>query len=200
MTEHYLFSSGRLSDYLQALTDNIKTKIYYLSEKEIQDPAFEHKISQMNARNTLIVPVLNEAEIGFKESKVEVTGDSYRSLGRPSIVNATKLTVFIPFHGTPDLFNFSPSTFSHSYPLANVKSQELVLEFIVRSHETIDKVRQDTHIIISDIKWWLGNVFTDVEIFNHALPGIINTAVAYRKEQLAKTKKLGDDLGFKRRD
>ncbi len=200
MTENLLFSTGRLSDYLQSCTETLRSQIQNFPENEITSPNFELQISQLVSRNIIKIPVLNEEGIEYKEETIEVPNDPYLNLGMASTRKAMKINFYVPFSGESAIFNFQPREFTLNFPRGTIKNKEIVLEYIVSHSMTEENIKNAYLQEISKIKEWIGKAEKQIGEYNNAIPVVVNEAVAYKRAKIEESKKRAANFGTKRRD
>ena len=201
MKETLLFSEPSLRSYLQALTDQIRSKIKNFSEQELLDSNFPLRISQLVTQNSLKLPVLDHGKTEFKEEEVERDVDTpFRNVPGRKIGKGKKFTFFVPFEGSAILFNYRPGQFTTNPPVGQIQGKELILEFTVSVSEGAIKAKAQCDEMVFDINRNLVNVESEVAEFNKAIPNLINGSVANRKAEIEKAKKEANDIGLKRRN
>ncbi len=92
----------------------------------------------------------------------------------------TLFTVLVPFKGDPDFFKWTPSHYTTVFPHADLKDNEIKLEFKVLNTQKFDL---DTSVEsqVNDINQYLSWVKEDVESFSKQLETDIRRAIKERK-------------------
>src|SRR4030042_1298093 len=70
-------------------------------------------------------------QMAYGDAQVNVTGRFEYDIfdGRPTYVNGTRLTFFVPYEGDGELFQCKPSTFNYNPPRADVREGELIFTY-----------------------------------------------------------------------
>jgi hypothetical protein len=193
-----LFSEETLRSHLESLTSGIRSTINQFSEKNISDPDFDLTIGQLVSRNVLNVPILQEDDTSMKYEEVVVdVMPSYEYPGPSRKVKKMKYTFFTPFKGSSELFLYRTSEFNFNPPEGKIENGELIYNYLKSPEENIQNVKQAHSNFLFSVKWYLERVVREVGPHNNSVGNVINSAVSFRKTEIERQKKMGDELGFK---
>jgi hypothetical protein len=198
MREALLFSSARLSDYLEkrkkeAIDDVQQQDTNYILNVNPAD-FYEYIAQKYLLRNI----VLDESKITVDQQEVEVdvSGDRRLLIDRTHPYRTgTRVTYFVPFEGNPELFKYIPSTRNSNPPRGIVKGQVLELSF-EGVDITSEKIRTEFDRKLTEIKTWIGWVTDNVSNYNEHLPTLIEKQTKTRREKLLRDSGLVAELGF----
>ena len=206
----YLFQQGELSGVFRARIDKMKAVIGDLSAERINgatdDELVEHFVSEYRVEPLTIHTDRAEAE--YRETKVDVSYDHFRRFipdgSGPVMVQGDAVTVHVPFTGDPELFKFSPSTFTYNPPKGQV-NRRLRGEFIGTVSMTLalpsdasDANRFNTWIKeqLDKLQQYANWSYHDVSNFNQRVPLDARTSVQARRKQLEKQGSLLQKLAI----
>jgi hypothetical protein len=148
----------------------------------------------------LDAPRLREDEIAAdqEETKIDVSQDPMRFItdrSQPFYINATRVSIHVPFDGDPDLFKYQPSTFTWNPPRGRVVGGQLILAFVSMDHNA-EAIQQQLQAELSRFRQYLGWVEHDVTPFNDGLRDRARGAIEMRRQKLLKDQGLVAALGF----
>lgn len=104
------------------------------------------------------------------------------------------ISVFVPFSGSPGLFDLTPTQHGAEPPWAYVRSNELVL-VIAAGHADARRELDDQIALTTE---WVAFVNTDVERFNRGLSVTVHTLLTSRALEARRNAELALELGVVR--
>jgi len=170
-------------------------------EKKLIDVKAEELTNYLIDKYSLQAPILHDEDKYIareEEADVDVSGDPMRAVfdrSRPTYIKGISITIAVPFEGDPNLFYFSPSTFTYNPPRGDVVGQEIHLSYTKTEHNP-DELNKEITRGINDIKKYLEWVNRDVGNFNSSLEPLIREAISKRKAKLQKDVDLVTRLGI----
>jgi len=197
------FSQGALSDVLRAHLAKVVADIKALdSEYVLKASVAELENHFVDAAGvTPLVLRVDEKTIGERIGvDVDVSHDFRRAVlpGHHAVVRGTKVRVDIPFDGDAQLWKFRPSSFFLSgYPDLDVSSNLVSLSYIFPD-DSADAagLRQEIERDVSTLRQTVGNIASDVSMFNAAVPQHVRTALETRLRRAKETTDAVAGLGI----
>lgn len=183
MTDAPLFRLYNIFDVIESRKVDLKERIKRLPDGALRGDV--HEVAKELAKEYLLnVPVLHEDKkyMTQQEVEIDVGGDPMSRFtlgnldGGPIYVNATEVTVSIPFDGDSGLFNVQPSTFSTSPPRGYASDHELKLTFVVRQGGPNLKEQYDETIRgVHEHLRWLSESISQLpaKLVEEAVPAIV---------------------------
>ena len=146
------------------------------------------------------IPVLHEDQIvsDQKEVQIDVSHDPFRGIhdrSQPFYIQGTSVEITIPFSGDAEVFKISPTTYSLTSPIADVRSNVIILTFEGVKLEP-ESLRKDIDSTIAHIRTTLETLRNDAVNLNNDLPGLIRTKLEERRNKLLVNRDLVSSLGF----
>lgn len=202
-----LFCDGDLSDALRSYTDKIKVAVDEIARDQFLNTPKSDLIDHLVSRFTVEPLEIHEDQISAtqKESKIDVSGDPQRDhFGRsgPLLIPALKVTIELPYYGSPVLWKLRPDSWHSSFPKAvvvNYKGRnEGTLSIIIKLPSDSDpsKFNSRKGETISDIRFYIQKQSPQIENYNASLRSTIETRVNSRIERLKKHDGVMDLLGI----
>lgn len=109
---------------------------------------------------------------------------------RPGGSPGVQMRVMVPFKGTPELFEYTPSHFNTNPPSAELDVARRHLNFI----DTFPEAQYNPAHYMSTVKgktepfrWWLEQVEEEVRPFNAALPAAVLNVLIERRRRIVET-------------
>ncbi len=160
-----LFSRRSLGDLLEECKVQLLESIDSVEESRVISSATEDVIGKHHQVPGPTPLKLVEGEILTDRQDVELEpqrfGTLVRSMGRIPKRVATIVTFHVPFEGDPSLWNYRPTTFTTSPPVARIEDAELILEYEIAGRDP-SEVRREFDRDLAEIKQWLGWIERDV--------------------------------------
>lgn len=191
-SENYLFRSTGWHEWSEGVIADARRKATSL-EKSVfeangQEQIIDHIMSSYNLAPLKLLVDSKTQDI--VETKIDVTGNgAYIQAfdNRPISVPGYKVVVTVPFNGSANLFNVSPTQMRLTYDDAEILGNELTfaLEF-TESNATADGIKTAVDGKIAAIQYNIYNLNKDLSGFDERLRGVIADAVAKRFEQIDK--------------
>ena len=129
-----LFSGADLRDVLTAQEQALSKEIGSLSEDRVLSTSPVGLCDYFVEKYRVEPVVIDESEIkvDYGDAQIDVSRRfEYVVFDRsgPAYVTGTRITFFVPFSGDPELFKYTPSTFSLNRPRGVVRGNELVFSY-----------------------------------------------------------------------
>ena len=215
-------STPRFGD-ISGMTPNSKplfSKYSLRGVLEVQGTELEKAVSSLNAdilmasdpaeiqkqfveRFHIDVPVLLEDAITVDQTATKVVArgvaDRYVSdRTQPFYIDAVEVTYYLPFRGDGELFLCKPSTFTLSYPYAELRTSEHELRFSYEdATHNVAATKPRFERDLREVKQWLGWVASECEAFNAGLRGRVDALLEGRRSAASKAREGVASLGFK---
>lgn len=167
------------------------------------DAEIEQLAISLADKHSVVVPVLNEAEIytSSERRQLDVSQDFNRAIfdrSQPFMLELEAVVFHVPFTGDRELFFMRASTFSFNPPRAEVADHELRIAVLIEGDATSDQVKQQFEQELAHIKQPLGWVSEDVGLnYNERLVTEAHNALEAKRNRQTSTRGLLDGLGFK---
>jgi hypothetical protein len=145
-------------------------------------------------------PVLKVEDISVEQqdANVDVSRDYNRHIfdgSQPFYLSGTRVTFFVLFEGDAGLFGARPSTYSSTFPFADVKGCELVFSYDQLDHDAA-AVRGRFDRDLAEGSKYLDWIRHDADAHNATLAQRAKELVDKRREKLLKDQGLVSALGF----
>lgn len=119
----------KLREHMEALPSNV-----------VLGKSPDQLVDEVVREYHLAAPVLKVEDISVEQqdAKVDVSRDYNRHIfdrSQPFYLSGTRVTFFVPFEGDAELFGARPSTYSSTFPFADVKGSELVFSYDQLDHD-----------------------------------------------------------------
>jgi hypothetical protein len=182
-----LFRSKSLSDHTDLLTRNMAETVASASISDVENADYRIQLIERFALRPI---ELLEDQISRKREEVRRQG-----------VDGIRVTVTIPFAGSPELLTYRPSQFTFSPPTGDVRSnrwgsgpQALTLTFEATSLDA-DAFNNWLTSELANVKKWLVWANDDAQRYNAGLCTGIEEALAARRQRLEDLKRFDDETG-----
>ena len=195
-----LFHTHDLREIIENHAQGLTKEINSMSENEVLNTSMEDMVKYLTEKWRLDPLAINESDIqmNYGDAQIDVSGDFRRGIfdrSKPFYITGTRITLYVPFTGDPDLFKCRPSTYSLNPPRAAVRRDELIFTYNLtedRASEVKDIFERD----IENTQVHTGRVNADVNDFNAALPEDAKQKLNARREKLLQDRDLVASLGF----
>ncbi len=201
-----LFCKFDLHGALENHTRKLREYVEALPTGQMLGKSPGQLIDEAVAEHHVAAPVLkvDETTVDQGEAKVDVSRDYDRHIfdrSQPFYLSGTRVTFFVPFEGDAGLFGARPSTFTTTFPFAEVKGSELVFSYEQLNHDAA-AVRRGFDSDLAQVSKYLDWIRGDAEAHNGTLVQRATELVTKRREKLLKDQGLVSALGFplRRRD
>lgn len=195
-----LFNQNDLRAVIEAREKRIYQQIDEMPENKLLNTPADDLINYFDQEYSFEAPQLNEAEIqaDYGDAKIDVSGRSRYATwdsGRPTYVNGTQITFYVPFKGDKELFKCRPSTFTFNPPRADIRDNELVFQYQKTSAET-EQIKAEFDGELKETRQYLTWVVQDIKQFNASLKDKVQGRLENRKQKLLKDRGLVEKIGF----
>lgn len=201
-----LFCKFELHDVLENHGRKLRDHVEALSSSTVLGKSADQLVDEVVREFHVASPVLKVEDISVdqQDAKVDVSRDHNRHIfdrSQPFYLSGTRVTFFVPFEGDANLFGARPSTYSSTFPFADVKGSELVFSYDQLDHDAA-AVRGRFDRDLAQVSTYLDWVRRDVGVQNSTLAQRAKELVDKRREKLLKDQGLVSALGFplRRRD
>lgn len=168
--------------------------------EQIRSQSIDELVAAFVSEFGLVALELTEGAISVtvEEVPVDVSGDWNRAIfdrSKPHYVQGIAATYYVPYIGERDLFRCQPSTFTNTYPYADIGDHEILFRF-ERADSDVAATKRDFDHELVEIRKWLGWIAADVERFNSELPGIALQQLDARMTRLRQVDEGLQSLGI----
>lgn len=198
--EKYLFSESDLYNVLRSREDEVFREIDGIEGNRLLNTSVEDLCDYFEQKYTFEVPRLLEERITVdqREVPIDVSQDFRRAIfdrSKPYYIKGTAITCFIPFEGDTELIRYRPSGFTFNPPRGQISENELILTYPTLEHDA-NAIKSAFQNDLSEIKWYLTQVESDVSRFNSSLRSKVRERIEARRQKLLKDQRLVAALGF----
>lgn len=195
-----LFVRNHLSEFLDTRLREAKAAVDQVARPDFErreGPAIvEHILSQFDVR-----PIdMKEDEKTLEEDEVDIDAsrffEDYMFHRGGRLIRGTRLTVTIPFVGSPELFHLRPSTFDLNPPRAIVDTGELKVVVEGPPSKGHAYYRQRIEQTLTAVDRYLSDQKPEIEEFRKKLRRTVAAAVQARRERLGASSKIASSLGI----
>jgi len=204
-----------VTGYFQQRLDRAKAHVNSLSKDQFLNTSEETLVEhELNRCAVEPLQVFQESmEMEELETQIDVRNRSDRYFpssyhSGPVFVPGIRVVVSLPFTGDPDLWKYTPTTFTTTFPRGTIRTRgphnagvvEITLE--APSDDPPERLRRPLDSVLSGIDVYIERQRKDVEVFNSELPSKPRGIVAARRERIRQNDGLVASLGIplKRRD
>lgn len=199
MSRPYLFNSGDWHSLQRAQEQKLRNDIAALAPNRILTSSIEDLCDYFVETFTLDVPVLQKDKtvVDQQERDIDVSHDYSRmwSTSGPHFIRGTEVSFSVPFSGEADLFQIRPNTFTMNPPVGEIQGQTLILRFAATQLNP-EALKRDFEAQIAAIEGYLGNLRSNVEGYNKAIPATARQVLEARKNKLLADQNIVAQLGF----
>ena len=206
MSRSLFRGKGYLTDGLVGNESKVRDELERMPAEQIAKASVETLTSKHSVEP--LVLDIDSLKRTLENIKIDVSNDLLRGGGRGRgriETDGLRLIWTVPYQGDSDLWDFTPSTHSLSFPHGEVSrtrsglSGKLVISAEVPSDgpegELAKRLNDQCEKSLSDISKYIERSTADVEGFNARLPQIIESIVDTRSVALEKTDRLASALG-----
>lgn len=198
--DKYLFSENLLYDVLSRREEEMFREIDTIEGNRLLNTSVEDLCDYFVQKYKFEVPRLLEEGITVDQQEVpiDVSKDPRRYIldrSQPYYIRGTAVTYFVPFEGDAELFRYRPSTYTFISPMGRISENELILTYPTLEHDA-NAIKSAFQKDVSDIKWYLTQVESDVSRFNSSLRIKARERIEARRQKLLKDQGLVAALGF----
>lgn len=195
-----LFSKKSLSSLLDVYRKQLRQDIDDWSETMLLSSSEAQLIDRLVDKFTLEVPKLyprDDWRVDKQDIRIDVSHNAQRFLrvdGTPITMPGQRISLYIPFTGDADLFEFQPSTFDLNPPRASVDDRGNVISYTREVPQKSEEAKQFKHEIdmfVKKIDKYLCRMRQDCEHWNVSLR---NTAIAQIRERKRRLAEQADFL------
>jgi hypothetical protein len=198
----YLFSGKPLREYLDIALRGLIKEIESLPSSKVLTAGDEELAADLIEKYSVTTPLLDEARITVdqKDTKVDVSNDPMRiayhlNPGRPTYIDGTIFTYFVPFAGNAAVFRCRPSYYSSNFPEAAIDEQELIFAYEDTRHDT-DGIRNKFAADLEETKKLLAWSDNDIRSHNENVAQTSRTKLADRRAKLTRDEQVVQQLGY----
>jgi len=197
-----LFSKMDIFSVQQLQQEKAKEAVRKLPQQRLNEDEGTLAAEIVNAL-TMEVPVLDESGIYQSDRQVELDAKGLRNRivfnrSRPVPVDATEITIHVPFKGDPNLFDVRPSQYSGNPPFAEIDGRNAEILLTYRTVDASFNIRAQYEKTLQEIKQyleWLRPAATQVD----GLKQTVLAGIAKRKQAAEVHSKVVDSLGLPKR-
>ena len=195
-----LFCDYDLGSVLEQQGRKLSNEVASLGEDRVLNMSPEDLCNYLVEKYIVEAPQIDESGINadYGDARVDISQRFEYAVfdrSRPRYIVGTRLTLYVPFTGDPQLFKCRPSTYNFNPPRATVRSNELAFIY--------DRTTQDAPAIENEferdrqnLKEYLGWIARDVEQFNATVRGKASQHITARREKLLEDRGLVERIGF----
>lgn len=206
-----LFNDGDLSQELENNTLKVSQNVDTILENKFSIMSDDAIIDELE-KSMRIDPIeLKESERVMKKdkNKIDVSKDRNRGIinrNIPFYIPSIVIKISIPFKGDPKLWILRPNLWKSTFPRGIIKNEYDnfgdmggILELVFEQAEDIfseKRIKESYDNIMEEINFYLNTQKEQLNSANAALPELIRTSIAKRREELKKYNNLSDMLGI----
>ncbi len=195
-----LFYGKDLNRTLEAHRKKVVDKISSLDENRLLGSPQEDLVDYFVDESHVEPIELDESKIqvGYGDTQIDVRNRfefAVFDYSRPTYVQGTRVTIYIPFSGDYQLFHCQPSTFSLNPPRAAVNKSEVIFTYDLTTVD-MEGVHSEFERELDSVKKYIGWIKRDVENFNSNIRAIVSERLTSRREKLLRDRELVESLGF----
>lgn len=203
--EQALFHKYELRAVIENQKQKMKEKLSNLDRDYILSVSGDDLCKYYEQEYRINPIILQKDKIYIKEhgdANVDVSGDYNRAIRNRSIphyIQGTSVTFALPYEGDKLLFFCQPSSFTMSYPRAQITDDEIMVTFTSTDPDP-EKLKADFLKRVSEIEEYLNTISANIKPFNDTLIGQIESAVESRRQKILKDQGMVAALGFPLRE
>lgn len=203
-TEDSLFARDSLDAQLRAELVQATGAVTTFDADLLLDRTDEEVLVELLEKTT-VPPVQVLWEQAWSPGPQETTVDVQHNLmyggageGRPVLVPAVEVGVHIPYTGDRMMLLLRPSTFSNTFPRADVAADEIVLR-VTQPGLTDEQVTAAFNGFRASVDRYLASTNADIAAHNRALEADLRRQIAERRLRLLAQRQLASSLPFQLR-
>jgi hypothetical protein len=198
---NYLFQGTFVHDFIHGIQARAANELKTLGENSILATPTDDLVAANLSAHSVQIPELRDSETELEDGEVtsqepnrgyDFSTDTYGGTGT---VKRHLVSFHVPFEGDGSLFTIKPSSGSVPGPNADVRGQELIINFLITG-KTESQVRQEFENQIRSIKQHLSTLKNDLRNVTSEIETSGRTYIERRKAELLKSKNLVAALGF----
>ena len=201
-----LFWEKDLRDFLNTRKQALFEEIDSIDADRLLTPPLEDLCDQLIEKYTVATPQIDESGIDseFRDAKIDLRRHPdffvFHNSG-PVYAPSTRVTVYVPFTGNPELLKCRPSTFNVGPPSAVVRDSELAFEYENLDRETDSTKKNDWpgkpfHRDFNSLKKYLAWMARDLEEFNSSIRESAKQRIRARNDKFLRDRRIAESLGF----
>ena len=188
----YLFADRDLGEHLRHCEVNALQSVEGIDPDRF-GASSDDEIVQRLVSEYSIEPLClfeDQAQLENEETQIDVSGERARVLAGPFYVEATKITVAIPYTGSDLLWKLKPKRFSSSFPFADISPSadvnpgELKITISKPRDTDPEEFKADYEDNLKLLRSYISWSTPQVERFNGQLADLIGNAIAGRRARL----------------
>lgn len=185
----FLFSSRNLREMLEERSHAIRNEIEQVDSNQLLNTATADMARYLHEKYVLIAPTLklDEWTASQQETKIDVSRDPNRYVSdtsRPFYIAGQRIEIEVPIDGEVELMYAMPSTHSLNPPRGKIRSQSLMLEYVVAHDAGDGNIRAQVDRAVEEINKHIEWVANEVGAFNGEIKKAIELAVEDRKQRI----------------
>jgi hypothetical protein len=203
----YLFADFDLSDSLRANQAGIQEQVDRIPKDQFLSSPYDDVIEHLVSQNTIEPLIIYEDRIVASEPsecKIDVSGDSNRFIrdtSQPFHIAGHEISIEIPFSGDHNLLRAKTSSWSSVFPTGEIRQGrdgigKIVMIFRQPHDADPNRIKTELDRNVKTIKDYVGWSKSQVDAFNQSIPGLVKSAVDFRREKLKKQNSIADLLGI----
>lgn len=200
-SEH-LFSSRQLREYLDIALRNLVEEIDSLPSTRVLTTSEDELAAHLIEKYSVTTPVLDETRITVDQAhtKIDISNDPTRiayhlNPGRPTYIDGTVYTHYVPFRGNADVFGCRPSYYSSNFPRAAVDGDVLTFAYEDTRHDAAS-IRSAFATDLEETRKLLGWADNDIRSHNEKVAQTAQAKLAERRGKLARDQQVVQQLGY----
>lgn len=205
--ENTLFCGGDLSAVLDNHAKSAKDKVDAIHQDQFLATPADDVVAHIV--NTLYVNPLeiyeDRAEMDYQEVQVDVSHNRNRNPFGDSdsiMIPGIKVTISIPYTGTPSLWKLKPNQWRTTIPHGDVRSPNSdgidYLDIVIQqpADEPQQQIKAHLDDVLEGVRFYIYGQMSQIEGHNQALEGNIRKLVEARRKRLNKNNGLADFLNI----
>ncbi len=192
-----LFAQAELRDFLEGYFLESKQEIYAEDKNRLLSVNEEEYTDYLVAKYTIDSLEIHWDDISVSDREEMISAERFPSdfdTRRGDAYSKQVITYYIPFSGLPRLLTLMPSARILWSVDINITVNTFSFD-IINWRDNPDELKREADRIINSIKQQAGHVKAEVDQYNNALRGRVQTEFHARKQQLLKQMNLLGSLG-----
>lgn len=202
----HLFNRVRITDYLRARTEGISEAVGAINRDQFLNTSIDTLVEHLTATLVIEPITLDLAGMFMDQEETPVNANRYPMRaapfysGGPAWIPGIRLKISIPFTGSPDLFDLTPTTYQTVSPRGHIQTQigrprHLEIEFERPADDTSD-IKTEVDRELESLKFFVESQRRDIDGWNAALSTRVREAALARRERLVKSDAVVESIGI----
>jgi hypothetical protein len=185
----FLFSSRSLRELIEDRSQAIRSEIEQVESNRLLNTSTSDLENYFHEKFVLMAPSLrlDDWTVLGHETKIDVSRDPNRYVSdssRPFYIAGQRIEIEVPIDGEVELMYARPSTHSLNPPKGKIRSQSLMLEYVVANDAGDGNIRTQVDRAVEEINKHIEWVAKEVGAFNGEIKQTIEQGIEDRKRRI----------------